>query len=88
MKKEFLFLVVVVVFSLLITNSLFKEEKPSMLSINNRTLPPTLNLVSPISEAEGLDLIPLNSIDHQVDYVLSNSFGFGGTNASLIFKSI
>ena len=39
-------------------------------------------------EAKGLDLIPLNSIDHQVDYVLTNSFGFGGTNASLIFKSI
>ena len=31
---------------------------------------------------------PLNSIDHKVDCVLSNSFGFGGTNASLIFKSI
>ena len=64
------------------------ESIYSMLSINNRTLPPTLNLVSPISEAEGLDLIPLNSIDHKVDCVLSNSFGFGGTNASLIFKSI
>ena len=64
------------------------ESIYSMLSIKNRVLPPTLNLVSPISEAEGLDLIPLNSIDHKVDCVLSNSFGFGGTNASLIFKSI
>jgi 3-oxoacyl-[acyl-carrier-protein] synthase II len=39
-------------------------------------------------QAKGLDLVPLNSIDHHVDYVLTNSFGFGGTNASLIFKSI
>ena len=46
-----------------------------------------LNLVSPLPEAKGLNLIPLNSIDHKVDCVLSNSFGFGGTNASLIFKS-
>ena len=64
------------------------ESIYSILSIKNRKLPPTLNLTSPIPEAEGLDLIPLNSIDHKVDYVLSNSFGFGGTNASLIFKSI
>ena len=41
-----------------------------------------------MKEAEGLDLIPLNSIDSEVKCVLSNSFGFGGTNASLIFRSI
>ena len=64
------------------------ESIYSILSIKNGKLPPTLNLISPISEAEGLDLIPLKSIDHKVDCVLSNSFGFGGTNASLIFKSI
>ena len=64
------------------------ESIYSVLSIKNKKLPPTLNLVSPLPEAKGLNLIPLNSIDHKVDCVLSNSFGFGGTNASLIFKSI
>lgn len=64
------------------------ESIYSILSIKDGKLPPTLNLVSPMPEAEGLDLIPLNSIDHKVDCALSNSFGFGGTNASLIFKSI
>ena len=64
------------------------ESIYSILSIKDGKLPPTLNLVSPISEAEGLDLIPLNSVDQKVNCVLTNSFGFGGTNASLIFKSI
>ena len=64
------------------------ESIYSILSIKNKKLPPTLNLISPLPEAKGLNLIPLNSIDHKVDCVLSNSFGFGGTNASLIFKSI
>jgi 3-oxoacyl-[acyl-carrier-protein] synthase II len=64
------------------------ESIYSILSIKNQKLPPTLNLLSPLPEAKGLDLIPLNSIDHEVGCVLSNSFGFGGTNASLIFKSI
>ena len=68
--------------------SVIVESIYSILSIKNGKLPPTLNLISPISEAEGLDFIPLKSIDHKVDCVLSNSFGFGGTNASLIFKSI
>ena len=64
------------------------ESIYSILSIKNKKLPPTLNLLSPLPEAEGLDLIPLNSIDHEVNCVLSNSFGFGGTNASLIFQSV
>ena len=64
------------------------ESIYSILSIKDGKLPPTLNLISPIPEAEGLDLIPLNSVDQKVNCVLTNSFGFGGTNASLIFKSI
>ena len=64
------------------------ESIYSILSIKNKKLPPTLNLLSPLPEAKGLDLLPLNSIDHEVNCVLSNSFGFGGTNASLIFQSV
>ena len=64
------------------------ESIYSILSIKHKKLPPTLNLLSPLPEAKDLDLIPLNAIDHEVNCVLSNSFGFGGTNASLIFKSI
>ena len=45
------------------------ESIYSILSIINKKLPPTLNLKAPMLEAKGLDLIPLNSIDHQVDYV-------------------
>ena len=60
----------------------------SILSINNNKIPPTLNLDKPIQESKGIDLVPNNSIDHKVECVLSNSFGFGGTNASLIIKSI
>ena len=47
-----------------------------------------LNLKDPMKESLGLDLVPNNSIDHKVSCILSNSFGFGGTNASLIIKSI
>ena len=64
------------------------ESIYSILSIKNQKLPPTLNLLSPLPEAKGLNLIPLNSIDHKVDCVLSNSFGFGGTNASLVFEKV
>tara|TARA_Y100000590_G_scaffold114498_1_gene130478 strand:- start:17606 stop:18847 length:1242 start_codon:yes stop_codon:yes gene_type:complete len=64
------------------------ESIYTILSIINKKVPPTLNLQSPIKEAEGLDLVPLDAIDHKIEHALSNSFGFGGTNASLIFKSI
>jgi 3-oxoacyl-[acyl-carrier-protein] synthase II len=49
-------------------------------------MPPTLNLHNPSEGCEGLDLIPLKAKEKQFDYALSNSFGFGGTNACLIFK--
>ena len=47
--------------------------------------PPTLNLHEPSSES-AIDLVPLQAKTHKIDVVLSNSFGFGGTNASIIFK--
>ena len=60
----------------------------SVCAINKNKIPPTLNLKDPMKESIGLDLVPNNSIDHKVSCILSNSFGFGGTNASLIIKSI
>jgi 3-oxoacyl-[acyl-carrier-protein] synthase II len=47
-------------------------------------VPPTLNLENP-SEGCDLDLVPLKARRRPVRYALSNSFGFGGTNASVIF---
>jgi len=51
-------------------------------------MPPTLNLEN-ISEAcQGIDLIPLKTREKKITTALSNSFGFGGTNASLIMRSV
>ena len=59
----------------------------SILSINNNVIPATLNLSDP-SHSYEVDLVPKHSIDHSVNIALSNSFGFGGTNTALLFKSI
>ena len=57
-------------------------------AIEQGILPPTLNLENPIDEAEGIDLIANKAKKCDVKVALSNSFGFGGTNASIIFKKI
>ncbi len=51
-------------------------------------LPPTLNLENPSDVATGLDLVPHTAKERTVTAALSNSFGFGGTNACLIFKKV
>ena len=56
----------------------------SLKSLENNTLPPTLNLDNPDSTTK-INLIPHESISEPIDNLISNSFGFGGTNASLIF---
>ena len=56
----------------------------SIKSIEEKVLPPTLNLDNPDTNTH-INLIPHNSIQSSIKNVLSNSFGFGGTNASLIF---
>jgi 3-oxoacyl-[acyl-carrier-protein] synthase II len=50
-------------------------------------VPPTINLDNPSVETP-IDLVPHHSKKRDIDVVLSNSFGFGGTNASLIFRRI
>ena len=59
----------------------------SILSIVNNEIPPTNNLFNPSEGAEDFDLVPLKSKKKIIKNVLSNSFGFGGTNASLIIGS-
>jgi 3-oxoacyl-[acyl-carrier-protein] synthase II len=59
----------------------------SILAMQDQIAPPTLNLNNPLEEAK-IDLVPLEARKTKIDYVLSNSFGFGGTNASLIIKKI
>ena len=56
----------------------------SILAMRDGIVPPTLNLEEP-SENCDIDLVPLCAKERKVRYALSNSFGFGGTNASLIF---
>jgi len=59
----------------------------SLQAINNGVAPPTLNLDNP-SESCDIDLVPHQPKERLIRAVLSNSFGFGGTNASLIFKAL
>lgn len=61
------------------------EAVISVLSLYNKTLPPTTNYEHPDPDCD-LDYVPNKAREAEVDYVLSNSFGFGGTNACLIFK--
>ena len=56
----------------------------SILAIRDGVVPPTLNLDDP-SPACDIDLVPKQAKERRVTYVLTNSFGFGGTNASLVF---
>ncbi|HEX3498719.1 MAG TPA: beta-ketoacyl synthase N-terminal-like domain-containing protein, partial [Stellaceae bacterium] len=56
----------------------------SILAMRDGIAPPTLNLENP-SEGCDIDLVPKQAKERKIRHVLSNSFGFGGTNASLIF---
>ena len=58
----------------------------SILAINDNVAPPTLNLHDPTEACRGVDLVPLKAKERRIRAALSNSFGFGGTNASLIVR--
>ncbi|KAN0025886.1 hypothetical protein ACTFIU_001648 [Dictyostelium citrinum] len=60
----------------------------SILALCNNIIPPTLNLENPSKDCLGINLVPLKSQSKQIRNVLKNSFGFGGTNCSLIFSKI
>lgn len=59
----------------------------SVLAIRDQVAPPTINLQDPEPEVR-LNLVPNTPQEHNIEYAISNSFGFGGTNGSLLFKRI
>jgi 3-oxoacyl-[acyl-carrier-protein] synthase II len=63
------------------------ESVFSVLAIRDRVAPPTINLDEP-DEGCDLDYVPNTARDMKIDVTLSNSFGFGGTNGSLVFKRL
>jgi 3-oxoacyl-[acyl-carrier-protein] synthase II len=58
----------------------------TVLALRDQIAPPTLNLDTPDDEAEGLDLVARTARPLAMDYAISNGFGFGGVNASVVFK--
>src|SRR5215831_12429566 len=61
------------------------EAGISVLAVHHQRVPPTINLECPDPECD-LDYVPNHAREVEIDYALSNSFGFGGTNAALLFK--
>ena len=59
-----------------------------ILAMRDQVAPPTLNLDNPSEGCEGVDLVPYQAKPRQIRAVLNNSFGFGGTNASLVMKQV
>ncbi len=59
-----------------------------ILALRDQIVPPTLNLDNPDEGCEGFDLVPHVAKERTVKAVLNNSFGFGGTNASLIMRAV
>lgn len=62
------------------------EAVLTIKAINEQTCPPTLNLENPAPEVAEMDLVPLKAKKREIKAAMSNSFGFGGTNSSVIFK--
>ena len=59
-----------------------------LLAMRDGVVPPTLNLEDPCEGAEGINLVPLVAQRRPVNAVLNNSFGFGGTNATLVMRKV
>lgn len=59
------------------------EAALSVMAMHTGVIPPTINLDNPDEEAAGMDLVPFTARERKLDVVISNSFGFGGTNVTL-----
>lgn len=61
------------------------EAVATVLTIKNGIIPPTINYETPDPECD-LNYVPNKAIEYNVNYAISNSFGFGGHNGTLLFK--
>jgi len=57
-----------------------------VLALRDQVLPPTINLENQDPETCNMDFVPNQSRKASIEYAMSNSFGFGGTNGALLFK--
>ncbi len=62
------------------------EAGITVLALRDQILPPTINLVSQDPETAGMDFVPNQARKAKLEYAMSNSFGFGGTNGALLFR--
>ena len=62
------------------------EAGITVLALRDQILPPTINLENQDPETAGMDFVPNHSRKAKLEYAMSNSFGFGGTNGALLFK--
>ena len=62
------------------------EAGITVLALRDQMLPPTINLENQDERTLGMDFVPNHARQASLEYALSNSFGFGGTNGSLLFK--
>ncbi len=62
------------------------EAGITVLALRDQILPPTINLENPDPDTAGMDLVPNHSRKAEIQYAMSNSFGFGGTNGALLFR--
>jgi 3-oxoacyl-[acyl-carrier-protein] synthase II len=56
------------------------------MAVHDQIAPPTINLENPDPEVEGLNLVANEAQKCEINYAISNSFGFGGTNGSILLK--
>ena len=62
------------------------EAAITILALRDQILPPTINLENQDPETEGMDFVPNKARKTTIEYAMSNSFGFGGTNGALLFR--
>jgi 3-oxoacyl-[acyl-carrier-protein] synthase II len=62
------------------------EAGITVLALRDQILPPTINLDNPDPDTAGMDLVPNHARKADIEYAMSNSFGFGGTNGALLFR--